>query len=413
VRVTGAGENSRVARMLRQVEESSARKAPVVLLADRLSGAFVAVVLLLAAGIYAYWLQRDPTRATDNAIALLIVTCPCALAMATPLAVTVALGRAAKAGIFIKGGHAIELLSRPGTLFLDKTGTLTEGHTSVVAWEGPEWVKPLVVALERESSHPIAEGFRRAWPFDPGGLPQVMRSEHVVGGGIVGTVEGREVVVGSAAFVARRAGAREPSGNADATLTPVLVAVDGRVVARAGLGDPLRSDAGAAVEALAARGWKISIVSGDATPVVRDAARRLGITPEACHGEMSPEGKLALVEAARRRGPVVMVGDGVNDAGAIAAASVGVGAHGGAEACLATADVYLTTPGLRALVQLADGSARTMRTIRRNIAFSLLYNVAGAALAITGLISPLIAAIMMPASSLTVILSSWRGRFTA
>jgi Cu2+-exporting ATPase len=278
-----------------------------------------------------------------------------------------------------------------------------------VEWQGAEWVKPLVLALESGSSHPIAAGFRRAWPDMS--VPHVERATHVVGGGIEGVMDGRYVVVGSPAFVrARVARTDAPELQPlDDTLTPVLVAVDGAIVAAAGLGDPVRPGARHAVAQLRARGWRVGILSGDDPAVVAAVGRELDIAPEDCVGGASPEEKQHVVQRDSARTPVVMVGDGVNDAAAIAAAAVGVGVHGGAEACLATADIYLTTPGLDSLVRLTDGAARTMRVIRRNIAFSLVYNVIGATLAMTGVLDPLIAAILMPLSSLTVVLASWRG----
>ena len=413
VRVTESGETSRLAGILRQVEESAARRAPVVQFANRLAGWFTGTVLVLAAATLAWWWPTSPDRAVDNAIALLVVTCPCALALATPLAVSVAIGRAARTGIFVKGGDVLEKLAQPGRLLLDKTGTVTESRVTLLAWHGADWARPLVLALEGGSTHPIARGFQRAWPDVP--PARVDESEHVTGGGIAGTVGGRRVLVGSPRFVRARlgdaavdAGPRLPD---DATLTPVLVAVDGAVVAAAGLGDPVRADAHASVEALRGRGWTVGILSGDDPRVARAVGASLGLPADACVGGASPETKLAAVEAAKRdaRGaPVVMVGDGVNDAAAIAAADVGVGVHGGAEACLATADVYLTTPGLASLVRLTEGAGRTLRVIRRNVTFSILYNLVGATLAVTGVLDPLIAAILMPLSSLTVVVASWR-----
>lgn len=433
VRVERSGDESRVAKLLRQVEESARRRAPIVIFANRIAGWFVAVVLLLAVVTYALRHSLDPAAALDSAIALLIVTCPCALAMATPLAVTVATGRAARAGIFIKGGDAIEALAHPGIMLLDKTGTVTESRVSLVRWEGDDWVKPLVLALEQESTHPLAEGFRRALAPHPsangaGGdaaphatAPTVESSTHVAGGGIVGRIGGRDVVVGSPTFVSghlselsaevsRDAVSSSATGHtAQEALTPVWVAVDGTLVARAFLGDPIRADAAASIAALRRSGWSVRLLSGDASPVVHAVGRALGLAPDECQGEATPEEKLRVVEQLTQAGRVVMVGDGVNDAAAIAAATVGIGVQGGAEASLATADIYLTTPGLAPLVALVRGAGRTMRVIRRNIAFSLLYNVAGATLAITGVISPLIAAVMMPLSSLTVVLASWYG----
>ncbi len=419
VRVDESGETSRLAKLLRDVEASAGRRAPVVAFANRMAGAFVAVSLTLAVLTFLVWLPRDQAAAWDNAIALLVVTCPCALALATPLAVTVAIGRAARAGLYIKGGDALELLARPGTLILDKTGTITEGRTAVVAWHGAPCARGAVLALEAGSSHPIAEGFRRAWPDLP--ASEATGVEHVTGGGIVGRVHGHDVAVGSPAFVTARATGAEAmlARLSDETLTPVLVAMDGAVVAVAGVGDRVRADAAASIATLRARGWEVRMLSGDEARVARAVARAVGIASELVTGGATPESKLAHVQAAlaasrdasgHAERPVVMVGDGVNDAAAIAAADVGIGVHGGAEACLATADAHLTTEGLAPLVTLAEGAERTLRVIRRNMLWALGYNLVGVSLAVTGTISPLIAALMMPASSLTVVLASWLGR---
>ncbi|HEX7019243.1 MAG TPA: heavy metal translocating P-type ATPase [Gemmatimonadaceae bacterium] len=411
VQLSAAGETTRVAQIMRQVEESARRRAPVVETANRMAAWFVGMVLALAAVTCLAWYPRDPAGAVNHAIALLIVTCPCALALSTPLAVSMAIGRAARAGIFIKGGDALERLARPGVVFLDKTGTLTQGRTALLTWYGADWVKPLVLALESDSSHPVARAFSAAWPTVK--APRASASEYVAGGGIVGAVNGHDVVVGSPRFVA----ARTPGAAASAwearippEVTPVLVVVDGAVVAAAGIGDPLRADARAAIEALRARGWRTYILSGDAPSVVEAVGGALGFVPDDCVGGVSPEEKLSTIERARRETSVVMVGDGINDAAAMAAASVGIGVHGGAEACLATADIYLTRAGLRPLVDLVTGADRTLRVIRRNLAFSLAYNLVGASLAMAGVLTPLIAAILMPASSLTVVVASWRSR---
>jgi Cu2+-exporting ATPase len=409
VLVTQAGEESRVGRLLQEVAAGTGRRARIVLLADRLAGWFVAVVLFLAVGTWLYWHAALPSVALDNAIALLIVTCPCALALATPLAVSVAIGRAARQGILIKGGDALEALARPGTLYVDKTGTVTEGSFRLASWEGPEWIRPLVIALERHSSHPLAAGFLRAWPEVA--APAATDVRQTLGGGVEGLVDGHRVVLGSPAFVAARADRpvlRAAAESADRT--PVWVAVDGVVVAVAGFGDPLRAEAPAVFARLTRRGWTLRLLSGDASDVVRSVAGMLGLEADAWRGGVSPEGKLAEIERAAEAGPVVMVGDGVNDAAAMARATVGIAVRGGAETSLAVADVYLSRPGLAPLDELISGSERTLRVIRRNIVFSLAYNLAGAALAIGGWINPLVAAVLMPASSLTVVLASWRSR---
>ena len=406
VRATQTGEASRVAKIMRQVETSASRRAPVVQLANRTAVWFVAVVLVLAVLTFAIWRVLDPSRAVDMAVALLIVTCPCALALSTPLAVSVAVGRAARAGMFVKGGDALESLGRAGRMYLDKTGTITAGRAALLRWEGPDWVRPLVLGLEQGSSHPIAHAFRTAWAdVHP---VTIQRSTHVMGAGILGAVDGREVVVGSPALVARYASFADDAATADAT--PVFVAVDGVLAARAWIGDPVRDDARESIAKLRERGWSIGILSGDVPSVVHGVGAAVGVAAADCVAAATPETKRQVVEAARAHGPVVMVGDGVNDAAAMASASVGVGVHGGAEACLASADVYLARPGLDALVRLTDGARRTLRVIRRNVGFSLAYNVVGVSLAMTGRLTPLAAAVLMPASSLTVVIASWRSR---
>lgn len=413
VRVEQAGASSRIAKLLRQVDESVQRRAPVVILANRLAGVFTAIVLLLAAVTFVIKWQLGQGAALDDAIALLVVTCPCALALATPLAVTVSVGRAAGNGMLVKGGDALELLSKPGTLILDKTGTLTEGHTTLVEWIAPEGVAPLVLALEHGSTHPLADGFRRAWPeIAPG---SVSFSEHVAGGGVRGVVEGHDVWIGSPRFVAPAIHTVHPlvavlQTGVSAGLTPVHVVVDGEWLGIARLGDRVRDDAAASLDTLRRQGWRTVLLSGDAPDVAAAVGASLGFAPSDTIGGASPEAKLAFVEQSKAHGTVIMVGDGVNDAAAIAAAHVGIGVHGGAEACLATADIYLTRPGLSALVALTDGARGTMRVIRRNIGFSIGYNVIGASLAIAGVLTPLIASVLMPAASITVVLGSWYGR---
>ncbi len=408
VRVEETGESSRVGRILREVEAAARRRAPVVALANQLAGGFVAVVLVLAIGTTVYWWPTDPAAAIDHAIALLVVTCPCALALATPLAFSVAIGRAARAGILIKAGDALEFLGRGrGTIFLDKTGTLTEGKASLRAWEGPDAVKPLVLALERDATHPVAAGFRAAWPEVAPAAGAGM--QHAIGGGVRGRVEGHEVVVGSPAFVAAYAREGTPLPVLAGDLTPVLVAVDGTIVGQAGFGDAVRPEAPEVLYSLRTQGWALRLLSGDAPTVVARVGAQLGFPREMIHGGATPEEKLQVLDqAAGNR--TVMVGDGVNDAAAMARASVGIGVRGGAEACLAVADVFLSQPGLRPLADLIDGAKRTLGIVRRNIGFALAYNVVGATLAMAGLLDPLVAAILMPLSSVTVIVHSWRSR---
>jgi Cu2+-exporting ATPase len=282
-----------------------------------------------------------------------------------------------------------------------------------VEWIAPDGVAPLVLALEQGSSHPLAEGFRRAWPEV---RPAIVESaEHVTGGGLRGRVDGQDVWIGSPGFVRPAVRSVHPmidaaQHTADGTLTPVHIVVDGVLVGIAGLGDRIRDDAAPSLATLRARGWRTVLLSGDTPEVASAVGATLGFASTDIIGGASPEAKLAYVEQAKTEGTIVMVGDGVNDAAAIAAAHVGIGVHGGAEACLATADIYLTRPGLAALVALTDGARGTMRVIRRNIGFSIGYNMVGASLAIAGVLTPLIASILMPAASITVVMGSWLGR---
>ena len=412
IRVDSVGSETRVGKLMELVEECSRRRAPIVQFADRVAGWFVLIVLCLAVLTFGIWLWLDPPRAIDHAVALLIVTCPCALGLATPLAVTVALGRAARRQILIKGGEVLELLAGRGLMVLDKTGTLTVGRTSLVAWHGDMSAQPYVAALERHSAHPIALALvtgidtgtdREIDEYD------VTAVEQQLAAGMAGTVDGRSIVVGTAAYLqSKNVFIPEDFANAQAeaarTGTPhVLVGVDGCCEAVAVFDDPLREDAAASVAHLQHAGWLVSILSGDHSDVVAHVGKRLRIPPENVRGEATPEDKVAYVESAAREGRVVMVGDGVNDAAALSAATVGIAVHGGAEASLVAADVYLNRPGLSAIVELLGASRTTLRTIHRSLAISLAYNTIAASLAIAGLIGPLVAAILMPISSFTVL----------
>ncbi|MCH5377841.1 MAG: cation-translocating P-type ATPase, partial [Planctomycetes bacterium] len=329
--VQAVGGRTRVGRLMNLVEECSQRRAPIVLFADRVAGWFVVVVLLLAALTFAVWLWLDPGRAVEHSVALLIVTCPCALGLSTPLAVTVALGRAARRQILIKGGDTLERLTRPGTVFLDKTGTLTAGRTAVLHFSGYEALLPQIAALESHSAHPIARAITRYGIERCGREAIANRSvtqvQQTTDGGLAGTVDGQNYLIGSARFVRERGAAVSDDVNqaeqaALATAaTPVLVAVDGQAVAVVSAGDPVRDDAASAIHDLVRLGWKVRILSGDHPGVVQAVAARLDIAPPHAMGEATPEEKVQRVRDAAREGPVLMVGDGVNDAAALSAAT--------------------------------------------------------------------------------------------
>lgn len=418
VRVEATGPDTRVGKLMKLVEECSRRRAPIVQLADRMAGWFVLAMMLLAAATIALWWTSDPARGVQNAIALLIVACPCGLGLATPLAMTIALGRAAREGLLVKGADALQVLAKAGVLFLDKTGTITQGKLALLDWHGDTTLRSLAGELESHSTHPIAKALAAAASAGPGDArASTVEVETTVGGGIAGVVGGRRMHIGSARFLtahgidADEGLARLAEAAAARGRTPVFVAADGRAAALAVLGDPLRPDAKAAIAAMRAAGWDVQILSGDHAATVAAVAAQVGLPSNAAMGGVTPEEKLAVIERARRERPdrpVVMVGDGVNDAAALAAASVGVAVHGGAEASLTAADISVTRPGLSPLVNLLEGARRSMATIRLNLAVSLAYNALAAGVCMTGLITPLLAAVLMPASSLTVLALSFR-----
>jgi Cu2+-exporting ATPase len=410
VRVAARGDDTRAAGIARLVEEAASRRAPVVAFANRIGAWFLLAVLLLAAATTALWWHAGPAIALERAVAVLVVTCPCALGLATPLAMTASLAKAARRGLLVRGGDVLERLARPGTIVLDKTGTLTLGRTEVVRVEGDEEAVSIAAALERTSVHPVARALvahadRRGDEF---GAAAEVRER--IGLGVVGRVGGRRVAVGRRALLVEEgvgveaarawdlhAGALERRG-----LSPVWIAVDGVVRAIAGIGDPLRPGAAALVTRLQATGWRTRLLSGDVAAIAEAVGGAAGIDRESCRGGATPESKADEVADPRLARPVVMVGDGVNDLAAMAAADVGVAVRDGSASALATADVCLPRGGLEPLLGLLEGARRTLRTIHVNFAISLAYNLAGGTLAVLGLVNPLVAAVIMPLSGLTV-----------
>ena len=413
VRTAVVGMETRVGNLMRLVEQHGRTRAPIAQFADRQAGRFTVAVVCLAACTFCFWLWRDTPHAIDHAVAVLIVACPCALGLATPLALTVALGRAAQQRILIKGGEVLEALAGRGVIFLDKTGTVTEGRMEVVSWSGDESLRHPVAALERHSAHPIA----RALAAGPDGelangvdaTLAVTDVQQTPGGGIRGRIGGQCLTVGSVAFMRSQGVPTDAHFESLACAavasgaTPIIVSLDGQCVAVAGVADPVRKDVPSALAELQALGWRVRLLSGDHSGVVAAVARQLGIAAENAIGDVTPEDKTRWVRKAGETEPVVMVGDGVNDAVALAAATVGIAVHGGAEASLRAAHVYLGRPGLAQVVELIRAARRTMRAIYLSFIVSSCYNLVGASLAAAGLIGPLTAAVLMPLSSFTVL----------
>lgn len=419
VRVEAAGAATRVGELLAWVRDAAQREAPVVLLADRIGGYFVLTVLGLAALTALVWSYVAPSEVVGHVVALLVITCPCALGMATPLAMAVAAGRAARVGIFVKTDAAIQQLAQVDTIILDKTGTLTEGTMTLVDVVGDERALDLAAALEAESSHPIARALveaRSTCSLDGSTLPglPVQDREHVLGQGVRGEVAGKTVCVGRPQWVAGQVKLM-PAATTSAVArfaerghTPVAVGVDGQLAAVLAFGDRVRADSQRLVASLQAAGKAIYVLSGDHPQVVQAVAEELGVPRMQAHGHVSPEEKRTFVEELKQARPqtIAMIGDGVNDAAALQAADVGIAVHGGSTASLVAADVFLTRAGMQPVLDLLHGARQGMHVIRRNLGVSLVYNVVGAAAAMAGLVNPLVAAVAMPISSFIVVTSS-------
>ncbi len=412
VRVSKVANDTRIGQLMTLIERGLHDKPQIVQFADRVGRWFIVIISLAAAGVFAFWSRHSIPAAIDHTVALLIVTCPCVLGLATPLTIAIAIGRLARRDILVKSGAVLERLSRGGRLLLDKTGTLTEGKMQLVSWTGPDDLKSVVAAMEQKSNHPIGRALHDALA-DREASAHVRT--HLAGiveagdGGISATIDDLQYFLGSRPYLHRHnillpdsiklaADQLERQG-----ATAVILAVDDTAVAVAGLGDRIRDEATSALAHLRSGHWHPQILSGDASQVVRHVAHCVGIPQHDSFGQLTPEDKLNRAHHPNDSAITVMIGDGVNDAAALAAADVGIAVHGGAEASLAAADVYIARPGLDPVVHLFDMSRRTMRTVRRNLFVSLSYNLIAGALAAAGLMTPLIAAIIMPISSATVL----------
>ena len=424
--VTATQHHTRLARLMEEAAAGVAAKPQIVKLADRIAGVFTLVVVLLAGGVLAgWWIAAGPEPAIQHAAALLIVACPCALGLATPLTLAMAIGVAARRDILVKDAAVFEKLAgvragRPGVLALDKTGTVTTGQLEVVAWVGDPAYQNAVGDLERDARHPVGRALHQAYGSDgPSVYTQVIEDRQ---GGISARHREHTLVVGNARFLASRSIEIGSAWEADAEpyiragVALVWVAENDLVVAFAAVRDTLRPDSPGVVNDLAPRGWRPAMLSGDVERVVTDVAERLDVPAPDTHADLTPEDKLQRVHDYRDTGrPVFMVGDGVNDAAALAAADVGLAVQGGAEAAVTVADACTHRPGLAPVRELIELSRFTVRLIRQNLLVSLSYNLVAVGLAAAGLITPWIAAILMPISSLTVLslavsrLGRWKG----
>ena len=410
VRVGAIAAESVLARMQRLVDDAQRDKPPLQRLADRISSVFVPFVLVGAAATFLSWWQIRGNLGTAvlSAVAVLVVACPCAMGLATPVAMMVGTGRASSLGILMRSGDALERLARADSIVFDKTGTLTERFatlTAVSSVEGvaEDWVLGAASAIEAEIDHPIAHAIRHAAPP----LGRATDVEAVAGTGVTGIVDGRRITIGRLDGSGLGAHSTAISAALDRGDTVVSVACDGRVVGTLSVSTPVRPDAAPAIARLRAIGLSSVILSGDAPPAVRAVADVLGI--DRAEGDLSPADKLDAIRGLQASGRrIVMVGDGVNDAPALTAADVGIAIGTGADAALESSDVTLLGSDLEGVPNAVGIARSTSSVIVQNFGWAMGYNISALPLAATGLLDPLVAAVAMGFSSLAVVLNSLR-----
>ncbi len=431
IEVTRRGAESAVARIVDAVSEAQGTRAPIARLADRVSAVFVPAVVALAALTFAVWmlLPHGPdglAAAVEHFVAVLVIACPCALGLATPAAVAVGTSRAAALGLLVKGGEALERASKIDQVLFDKTGTLTLGRMAlarVVPTGGrdEDELLALAAAAEAGSEHPVARAIVAS--ATARGLTAVAATDFTAtpGGGVRARVGASRVCVGTARWLASQGVAADAleSAAADAAdrgETPVFVAIDGAVAGLVTVADTVRPEAAATVAALTAMGVSVAIATGDRRATALTVACAVGVGE--VHAEVRPEEKAALVARLRAAGrTVAMVGDGVNDAPALAAADLGVAMGGGADVAAAAADVTILRGGVGAVPTALALARATLRTIRQNLFWAFVYNLVGIPLAagllepVTGWsLSPVFASAAMSLSSVSVLLNSLRLR---
>ncbi|MFD5792378.1 heavy metal translocating P-type ATPase [Streptomyces diastatochromogenes] len=419
VRATAVGADTQLARITRLVTEAQAGKARAQRLADSVAGVFVPVVLALAVTTLGFWLGAgaEPQAAITACVAVLVVACPCALGLATPTALMAATGRGAQLGVLVTGPQALEGLQHLDAVVLDKTGTLTSGHMSVARLTavpdglGRDAVLRLAGAVEQGSEHPLGRAISAHARRELGErrLPDVSEFNALPGRGVRGRVEGRliEVLAPDDELPAELADALSPAEAA--AHTPVLVRVDGVAEALIEIGDVVRPGSYRAVDRLRRLGVRPVLATGDREAPARAVASALGI--DEVHARRTPEDKAALVRDLRAQGyRVAVVGDGVNDAAALAGADLGIAMGSGTDVAIGAADVTLVRGDIEALADAIRLARRTLGTIRANLLWAFGYNVVTVPLAMVGLLNPMLAAAAMSASSVLVVTNSLRLR---
>ena len=413
-RATGVGTETLLAGIVRLVEQAQGGKPAVQKLADRIAAIFVPTVVAVAVLTFAawWWLGGELAPALVNAVAVLVIACPCALGLATPTAVMVGTGQGARAGILVRNAEALELAEKISVLAVDKTGTLTEGRPAVLDVRPMEGVAvndllAVAAAVEQASHHPLAKAVVDA--AQASGVTWTLTDSVQASGGkgVSGRVAGRDVWIGSPEFLAGQGAELPPAvlqPLLEAALTPVGVAVDGKPWGALGLADPLRASSRAAVARLQALGVRVVMLTGDHPAVAARIAAEAGITEY--KAQVLPGEKAAAVEALRGSGRVAMVGDGINDAPALAAADVSFAIGAGSDVAIEAADLTLVRNDLNSVADAISLSRTTLGKIRQNLFFAFIYNVLGIPAAALGLLNPVIAGAAMAMSSVSVVSNS-------
>jgi Cu+-exporting ATPase len=431
MRAERIGADTLLAQIVKMVSEAQRSRAPIQRLADQVSSYFVPAVIVAAIVTFAVWFFAGPqprfAHALVNAVAVLIVACPCALGLATPMAIMVGTGRGARAGILIRNAEALEIFGKVDTLIIDKTGTLTEGKptlSSVFPQPGIDesGLLQLVASLERSSEHPLAAAIVKGAEAKKLSLADVEGFSSTTGKGVKGTVSGKQVAVGNSELfrdlsvdpgpLLDRAEALRKEGQ-----TVMLVAVDGKAAGLVGVSDPIKESTPDAIRELKEAGLKIIMVTGDNVTTAKAVADKLGIEFEA---DVLPQKKAEVVKKRQQKGAVVaMAGDGVNDAPALAQADIGIAMGTGTDVAMEAGGITLLKGDLRGILRARHLSKSTMRNIRENLFFAFVYNIVGVPLAAGVLfpsfgllLNPMIAAAAMSFSSVSVIANALRLRTT-
>jgi P-type Cu+ transporter len=424
MRAERVGSETLLARIVQMVGQAQRSRAPIQRLADRVAAWFVPTVVAVSVITFVAWMLLGPqprlAHALVNAVAVLIIACPCALGLATPMAIMVGTGRGAHAGVLIKNAEALETLEKVDTLVVDKTGTLTEGKPRLVAISTVEAgrekeVLRLAASLERASEHPLASAVVAAATERGLTLSVASRFEYTMGKGVYGTIEGKRLAIGNAALM-KEAGV-EISGN-PSDGTTLFVAVDGRYEGALTLADPIKASTPEALQGLKEQGLRLVMLTGDSRATATAIAQELGLGEDEFESEVLPERKAEVIRKLQEQGRIVaMAGDGINDAPALAQANVGIAMGTGTDVAMESGGITLVKGDLTGILRARKLSQATMRNIRQNLFFAFIYNAIGVPIA-AGilypffgiLLSPIFAAAAMSFSSVSVITNALRLR---